>query len=85
MTLSTRTVGDDGVVVDVVDSGPGFDAASMGSIFESFFSTKRQGMGLGLTLSRRIVEAQGGRIEAQNLADGGAKVSFWLPRVDESS
>ena len=82
VTLSTRTDGDEGVAVDVADSGQGFDAASIGSVFESFFSTKRQGMGLGLTLSRRIVEAQGGRIEAQNLADGGAKVSFWLPRED---
>jgi C4-dicarboxylate-specific signal transduction histidine kinase len=85
VAVATRSDGEDGVSVEVIDSGPGIDPAIMESIFESFFSTKRQGMGLGLTLSRRIVDAQGGHVEAQNLPGGGAKVSFWLPRGDGSS
>ncbi len=77
--LTTRAVGGDGVSVSVTDSGPGVDPQNMETIFESFFTTKSHGMGLGLTLCRTIVEAQGGEMKAENIARGGAKVSFRLP------
>ena len=79
VTLSTRTAGDDGVVVAVADSGPGFDPAIMGSVFESFFSTKRQGMGLGLSIARDLVVAHGGRLDVESAPDQGSRFTIWLP------
>jgi C4-dicarboxylate-specific signal transduction histidine kinase len=77
--LATRAESGDKVLVSVTDSGPGVDPQNMETIFESFFTTKSQGMGLGLTLCRTIVEAQGGQMKAENTSRGGAKVSFTLP------
>jgi C4-dicarboxylate-specific signal transduction histidine kinase len=76
--LSTRPV-DGGVMVGVSDSGPGIDPEIIETIFESFMTTKGHGMGLGLTLCRTIIEAQGGHVQAENLPQGGARISFWLP------
>jgi PAS domain S-box-containing protein len=68
------------VQVDVVDSGVGVPAERLGTIFDSFVTTKPHGMGLGLAVTRSIVKAHGGRIWAANNADGaGATFSFELP------
>jgi C4-dicarboxylate-specific signal transduction histidine kinase len=77
--LTTHSEDGDGVTVSVIDSGPGVKPEILDSIFESFFTTKSHGLGLGLTLCKTIVEAQGGHMKAENLRDGGAKISFWLP------
>lgn len=63
----------------VEDSGPGIDTAHMNRLFQSFFSTKANGMGMGLAICRSIVEAHGGQIGAANKADGGARFSIILP------
>jgi C4-dicarboxylate-specific signal transduction histidine kinase len=67
------------VSLSVTDSGPGIDQEVMPSIFEPFFTTKSYGMGLGLALCRTIIEAQDGYMKAENIQNGGSKISFWLP------
>ena len=62
--------------VSVRDTGPGIAADPPSRIFEPFFTTKTDGMGMGLSIARRIVEAHDGRIAAANNADGGATVRF---------
>jgi C4-dicarboxylate-specific signal transduction histidine kinase len=64
----------------VEDSGPGIAAGDFSRLFESFFTTKRDGMGMGLPICRSIIEAHGGRIEVDNeSAHGGARFYFELP------
>jgi PAS domain S-box-containing protein len=71
---------DDGMVdISVSDSGPGIPPDLMERIFENFFSTKSDGMGLGLALSRSIAESHGGKLHARNIAGGGACFHFMLP------
>jgi C4-dicarboxylate-specific signal transduction histidine kinase len=77
--VSTRSEGNDRVRVSVADSGPGVKPEILKTIFDSFFTTKSHGMGLGLTLCKTIVEAQGGQMQAKNLSQRGAEISFWLP------
>jgi PAS domain S-box-containing protein len=80
-TLSLRTAAVDGTVeVAVRDSGTGFDAALGAQLFEPYFTTKPHGLGMGLAISRRIIEAHGGRLHAAANADGrGSTFSFTLP------
>jgi PAS domain S-box-containing protein len=77
--LITRA-GDAGAVeVLVEDTGPGFDDATAAKLFEPFFSTKEDGMGIGLSISRSLVEAHGGRIRAERASGGGARFTLALP------
>jgi C4-dicarboxylate-specific signal transduction histidine kinase len=68
----------------VEDSGPGIKPEHLDRLFDSFFTTKDAGMGLGLGISRSIIEAHGGSIRAENgSAYGGARFSFTLPAQSE--
>jgi len=69
-------------IVNVRDRGEGLKADQVDKIFQSFYTTKNDGIGLGLAISRSIVEAHGGRLWAQNNPDRGATISFTL-RVGE--
>jgi PAS domain S-box-containing protein len=70
----------DTVCCSVEDSGPGIEAAHLPHLFDSFFTTKDTGMGMGLPISQSIVEAHGGELRVDNhSALGGARFSFFLP------
>jgi len=65
------------ILVQVIDNGPG--VSDVEKIFDAFVTTKKSGMGIGLAVSRSIVEAHGGRIWAENNQDGGTTFSIALP------
>ena len=73
----------DAVEFSVLDSGRGMSPEVMGRLFEAFYSTKAEGMGIGLKLCRSIVESHQGRMEAENLYNGsavsGCRFTFWIP------
>jgi two-component system, LuxR family, sensor kinase FixL len=79
LTIRT-TLQDPGTTcVEIADNGPGIPPEQFPRLFQSFFTTKRGGMGIGLAMCRSIIEAHGGGIEAANLAGGGACFRFTLP------
>ncbi len=65
--------------IGFLDSGPGIPTNIMNHIFEPFFTTKPAGMGVGLAISKRIVDAHGGRIEVRNVLPRGVEFSILLP------
>lgn len=65
----------------MTDNGPGIAPAVAAQLFEPFITTKRTGMGVGLSISRTIVEAHGGKIRVDAAPGGGARFSFTLPRI----
>ena len=69
------------VLVAVEDSGPGLDLASADRLFEAFFTTKPEGMGMGLSICRSIIDAHGGRLWASPNLPNGAVFQFTLPAV----
>ncbi len=71
--------GDARIEVSVTDRGSGIPSGSLPRLFESFFTTRAEGMGLGLSIARSIVETHGGRIWADNNPDGGATFHFTVP------
>jgi len=71
----------DHVVLRIRDHGHGLPAERLANVFDPFFSTKSDGLGIGLSICRRIIENHSGRIEAQNHANGGACFQFILPTV----
>ncbi|WP_027477097.1 PAS domain S-box protein [Curvibacter gracilis] len=75
--------GQNAVEFSVVDTGQGLAPEVLERLYEAFFSTKAEGMGIGLNLCRSIIESHSGRMEAENLYNGaditGCRFSFWLP------
>lgn len=79
LMISTERIDGDCVRLSVKDSGIGFDSHSAEKLFEAFYSTKKDGMGVGLAVSRSIIESHQGRLSAA-LNDGpGATFSFYIP------
>jgi C4-dicarboxylate-specific signal transduction histidine kinase len=77
--VSSAPVAATEVVITVRDSGPGFEPQSLDRLFDAFYTTKPEGMGLGLAISRRIIEAHGGWLWATAHTPHGAVVQFTLP------
>lgn len=81
LRVVARPAEDDMVQVSVSDTGPGVSRDVADQLFQPFITTKRHGMGVGLSISRTIVEAHGGRIWAEPNLDGGASFHFTLRGV----
>ncbi|MDE3177840.1 MAG: PAS domain S-box protein [Pseudomonadota bacterium] len=79
LAVSSRLVAPGVLEIAVADTGPGIAAEAMARLFEPFFTTKVTGLGVGLSISRGIVEAHGGQMWAHNNADGGATFRLTLP------
>ncbi len=74
------------VLISVRDHGPGIAISDLERMFDTFFTTKREGMGIGLSICRSIVERHNGQIYARNHPAGGAIVEFVLPiKIDEAA
>jgi len=79
LLIGTRKDASDSVLVAVQDSGPGLTPESFERLFDSFYTTKPGGMGMGLSICRSIIEAHGGSIWATQNAGPGITVQFALP------
>ena len=72
-------ISDGAVAIEVADTGPGFDSATAARLFEAFYTTKDSGMGMGLSVTKSILEAHGGTILAGPVPGGGASFKFTVP------
>ncbi|UCI10704.1 PAS domain S-box protein [Mesorhizobium sp. B1-1-8] len=84
LLISTKRIAPETVLVAVRDSGPPIDSAKIDEMFEAFYSTKPNGMGLGLTISRSIIEAHNGRLWAVPSQPRGAIFQFTLPGEEKA-
>ncbi|MYI88966.1 MAG: HAMP domain-containing protein [Gammaproteobacteria bacterium] len=77
LQIESQTTAEGNIVVSIIDNGPGFKSEVLGKMFEPYATTKKRGMGLGLEIVKRIVEAHDGTVLAENVADGvGAKIQL---------
>jgi signal transduction histidine kinase len=78
LVIRTRAAGL-GVLIELIDTGPGMDAETLSKVFQAFYTTKQGGSGLGLPTARKIIEAHGGTIDVESTPGRGTKVTIWLP------
>jgi signal transduction histidine kinase len=77
--VGTKLKSTEAVAISVEDSGPGIESKEMTSVFDAFVTTKATGMGLGLAISKTIIERHGGQIVVVPSADNGAHFRITLP------
>ncbi len=82
LRVTSQPAGSAGVQIGVADEGVGIAPDDLERVFEPFYTTKPQGLGLGLSVCRRIVNAHGGRLWAENNNAGGSTFFFTLPHID---
>jgi len=85
LVASNALVADDMIEIKVSDTGSGFQDDVKQNLFRTFFTTKETGMGVGLSISRSIIEAHGGRMWAETNPSGGATFRFTLPAASSES
>jgi PAS domain S-box-containing protein len=85
VNVSARLDGAQDIEIAVSDSGPGIPAEQLTHVFDSFFTTKKDGLGMGLSISRTIIQAHGGRLWGDNNDGGGATFRFTVKVARETS
>jgi two-component system sensor kinase FixL len=85
LTISTRVVSADRMQVQVADTGPGISDEIAPKLFQPFVTSKASGMGVGLSISKRIIESHGGELTVARNDAGGATFTFSLPIMTEAS
>ena len=83
LVVRTNSIDESNVLVEVQDSGTGIAAEKLESIFDPFITSKPEGLGMGLSICRSIIERHGGKISAANNPDRGATFSITLPVTRE--
>ena len=84
VTIRIAQFSPDGARLDIIDQGPGFPPEHIEKLFTPFFTLRQGGTGRGLTIARKIIEDLGGAIRLANAADGGARVTVFLPTTQHS-
>lgn len=84
ITIHTRMAGNEAVEIEIADTGPGVDEAVMDQVFDQFFTTKQDGVGMGLSISRSIIESHGGHVRAES-GRTGATFRFTLPTSEQQT
>jgi signal transduction histidine kinase len=84
LTIRSEPGEDRHVLISVSDTGTGLSPQQIDQIFNAFFTTKAHGTGMGLSISRSIVESHGGRLWAENNSPQGARFCFTLPAKDDT-
>ena len=79
LIIRTSNADEHTLQVEVIDSGPGIDDENIKKIFKPFFTTKSDGMGMGLAITRSIIAAHNGRLTASTNEQGGTTFCFTLP------
>jgi len=85
LRISSRLSPDSHLIISISDTGVGLPAEDVEQIFDAFHTTKSQGTGMGLAITRSIVEAHGGRVWATANQETGATFHFTLPAKGEAS
>ena len=83
LTITKHAPSDGMVTVSVSDTGPGIDPEIRAQLFQPFVTTKPEGMGVGLSISRTIIDAHGGKLWVDDNPQGGATFRFSLPVAQE--
>lgn len=85
LKISSYNPSDALIRIEVADSGTGLSGEVIDKIFDSFYTTKPEGMGMGLTISHAIIKRHGGILSAENRLEGGSLFWFTLPVIAQSN